>query len=188
MMDTKLANTYLNARRLVDVVMDDASGAAVHRGYIIGASKKVLMIQSVEELSDDGIVAFPIARINKIARDEIHDDIEKILQTLGFSIRVVPTWISFESMREVLYSAMRRCVLTKLFDDDDFEIGLIRMIVDDHLELQAVDGGGNVLLGHVSYGLSEILGIEMDGIYARALERYLLKTGDMTGLSSFTPN
>jgi hypothetical protein len=171
--DTKI-DSLIGSDNCIDVIVNIDGDTEVYRGVLILASSNFILIQSIEELDDDGFVIFPVRTIDRIERSDIHEDIDRILSCIGFKYRKAPQSIAIDNWQNIFRYIQGRNILCGLtYEDGDLEVGIIVDISGNDVTLRGIDGGGNFLVEPVIMPYHGIVAVWLERKYINALQKYI---------------
>jgi hypothetical protein len=156
----------------IEITLKDSAGGEEHEGFVVGLTGGFVLLEVFEAWTSDGVRIIPLANIEAVTRDPIHQDRQAILAWNG----AVPTeafdWLNLSGFRALFASALAVDATVCLHDEDEMEVGKVLAVFDDHVRLQLIDGAGAWMEEPLDYPFEDIVMVETGDQYSTVLRRY----------------
>ncbi len=156
----------------IDLALKDSAGGEEHEGFIVGLTDTFVMIESFEAWTGDGVRIIPLAHIDGVMREEIHQDRQAILVWNGATPTESYDWLNLSGFRALFASVLSVDATVCVHDEDEVEVGKVLAVFDDRVRLKLIDGGGKWIDEPLDYPFTDIVMVETGDQYSTVLRRY----------------
>ena len=168
----------IGSNRTARVTTDIEDEVDHYHAYVIGISRKLLVLHVLSDFHLDGYQILRLRDIVKVRIGKFDRIQDRILKRFGVHEKVVkPSWLRFGSWLSVFHSLQQtgKCIAVEsaLLDVDVFALGTIQRVAKDRLLIRTFDATGKWMSEPKEFFYNEITSVFFDDEYSSTFYDYM---------------